>query len=165
MVPGEFQTVIATIWESKVITLGRYRKGTETTIGDDTGNIKVVWFNQPYLAKSLSTGSSIVISGKVSVFGGYKKFESPQYELLDNNDLEGLIHTGRLVPVYPTTKNLAQRTFRKAIKEVNSEAWIVGEIWGDARKWLKGAHFDGVMNYRIGWSSLSWAGANILRKS
>ena len=118
VVPGEFQTVIATIWESKVITLGRYRKGTETTIGDDTGNIKVVWFNQPYLAKSLSTGSSIVISGKVSVFGGYKKFESPQYELLDNNDLEGLIHTGRLVPVYPTTKNLAQRTLRKAIKEV-----------------------------------------------
>ncbi len=53
--------------------------------------------------------------------------------------------------------------FRKRIKKINSEAWIVGEIWGDARKWLKGEHFDGVMNYRIGWSSLCWVGSNSLK--
>lgn len=118
LVPGEFQTVVANIWESKVIPLGRFKKGTKTIIGDSTGNIDVVWFNQPYLAKLLSTGSTVVISGKVSVFRGSKKFESPQYELFDSNDLENLIHTGRLVPVYPTVKNVAQRTLRKAIKEV-----------------------------------------------
>ena len=47
--------------------------------------------------------------------------------------------------------------FRKMVRSVNPEAWIVGEIWGDARPWLGGDHFDGVMNYRLGWSSLCWA--------
>ncbi len=55
--------------------------------------------------------------------------------------------------------------FRKKVKEINPQAWIIGEIWGDARPWLKGKHFDGVMNYRIGWSSLSWAAGNNLRTS
>ena len=49
--------------------------------------------------------------------------------------------------------------FRKMVRSVNPEAWIVGEIWGDARPWLGGDHFDGVMNYRLGWSSLCWAAA------
>ncbi|MEL7227914.1 MAG: glycoside hydrolase family 13 protein, partial [Cyanobacteria bacterium J06576_12] len=37
--------------------------------------------------------------------------------------------------------------FRSRIKAINPEAYIVGEIWGDATKWLQGDQFDGVMNY------------------
>ncbi len=48
------------------------------------------------------------------------------------------------------------REFRKEVKKINSEAWIIGEIWGDARSWLQGDQFDGVMNYRVGWSIISW---------
>jgi cyclomaltodextrinase len=47
--------------------------------------------------------------------------------------------------------------FRRVVREANPEAWIVGEIWGDARAWLGGEHFDGVMNYRVAWSCLGWA--------
>ena len=47
---------------------------------------------------------------------------------------------------------------------MNSDAWIVGEIWGDAHSWLQGQHFDGVMNYRIGWSTLGWTGNDALRE-
>ena len=54
--------------------------------------------------------------------------------------------------------------FRQVVREVNPDAWIVGEIWGDARAWLKGEHFDGVMNYRLGWSSLCWAAGEGLRQ-
>ena len=46
--------------------------------------------------------------------------------------------------------------FNYQMKKINSEVWVVGEIWGDARKWLDKQYFDGVMNYRIGWSTLSW---------
>ena len=55
-------------------------------------------------------------------------------------------------------------SFRQVVREVNPEAWIVGEIWGDARAWLGGEHFDGVMNYRLGWSSLSWVAGDRLRQ-
>ncbi len=55
--------------------------------------------------------------------------------------------------------------FRRKVKDMNPNTWLIGEIWGDARKWLNGDQFDGVMNYRIGWSSLSWTGGNNLNKS
>lgn len=37
--------------------------------------------------------------------------------------------------------------FRTRIKAINPDAYIVGEIWIDAREWLQGDQFDGVMNY------------------
>ncbi|MGV0026754.1 glycoside hydrolase family 13 protein [Phormidesmis priestleyi] len=37
--------------------------------------------------------------------------------------------------------------FRDRVKAVNPEAYIVGEVWGDSRRWLDGTQFDGVMNY------------------
>jgi len=37
--------------------------------------------------------------------------------------------------------------FRRRVKAVNPEAYIVGEIWHDAHRWLQGDQFDAVMNY------------------
>lgn len=39
------------------------------------------------------------------------------------------------------------REFRRRVKGANPEAYLVGEIWGDARRWLAGDQFDAVMNY------------------
>jgi neopullulanase len=39
------------------------------------------------------------------------------------------------------------REFRRQVKEVNPEAYICGEIWGEAQRWLQGDQFDSVMNY------------------
>jgi ATP-dependent DNA helicase RecG len=120
LIDGEEQTVIGTIWQAKVTTLGN-RAGTEAIIGDETGNIRAVWFNQPYLAKSFRTNARIVISGMVSVFKGHKVFESPEWELLGDKEL---IHTGRMVPVYPLTQGLYPRQVRKWTKET-----VDGYVW------------------------------------
>ena len=37
--------------------------------------------------------------------------------------------------------------FRRRVKAVNPDAYIVGEIWDEPSRWLKGDQFDGVMNY------------------
>lgn len=39
--------------------------------------------------------------------------------------------------------------WRKLVKSINPEAYIVGEIWDDASPWLQGDQFDAVMNYRF----------------
>ena len=120
LIEGEEQTIIGTIWQAKVATLGK-RKGTEAIVGDETGNIRVVWFNQPYLAKSFQTNARIVISGTVSEFKRHKVFESPEWELLGDKEL---VHTGRLVPVYPLTQGLYPRQVRKWTKgAVDGYAW------------------------------------------
>ena len=39
--------------------------------------------------------------------------------------------------------------FRRCIKAINSDAYIVGEIWDEPSRWLQGDQFDGVMNYPL----------------
>jgi cyclomaltodextrinase / maltogenic alpha-amylase / neopullulanase len=47
--------------------------------------------------------------------------------------------------------------FRTRVKEINSEAYIVGEVWGDSREWLDGTQFDGVMNYLFAGPTIAFA--------
>jgi ATP-dependent DNA helicase RecG len=109
---GQENTIIANVWESREVQLGS-RRSAEVTVGDETGNVRVVWFNQPFMARSLKAGMRVVISGKVTVFGGRPVFESPEWEPYEDKDL---VHTGRLVPVYPLTEGLSQRQVRRIIK-------------------------------------------------
>jgi len=122
---GEEQTIVANVWQAQVTMLGG-RRGTEAIVGDETGNVRVVWFNNPYLAKSLPTNTQVVLSGRVSLFGGRHVFESPEWELLEDREL---IHTGRLVPLYPLTQGLRPRQVRKLVKQVVDQwAWQVEDF-------------------------------------
>jgi ATP-dependent DNA helicase RecG len=122
---GEEQTIMANVWQAQVTMLGG-RRGTEAIVGDETGNVRVVWFNNPYLAKSLPTNTQVVLSGKVSLFGGRHVFESPEWELLEDKEL---VHTGRLVPLYPLTQGLRPRQVRKLMKQVVDQwAWQVEDF-------------------------------------
>ena len=122
---GNEETIVANIWQAQVAFLGG-RRGTEAIVGDETGNVRAVWFNQPYLAKRLTTNSRIVLSGRVRLFKGRHVFESPEWEILEEQDL---VHTGRLVPVYPLTQGLYPRTVRKLMKEAVAQwAWQVADF-------------------------------------
>ncbi len=46
--------------------------------------------------------------------------------------------------------------FRRRVRAANSEAYIVGEIWHDARRWLQGDQFDASMNYMVTAACLSF---------
>ena len=48
--------------------------------------------------------------------------------------------------------------FRRRVKAINPDAYIVGEIWGDARDWLRGDQFDATMNYLFAGPTLAFAG-------
>jgi neopullulanase len=39
--------------------------------------------------------------------------------------------------------------FRYRVRQANSDAYIVGEIWHEAQRWLQGDQFDAVMNYEL----------------
>jgi len=116
---GEEQTIIANVWQAQEIRLGG-RRSTEAIVGDETGNVRVVWFNNPYLAKQLKTDDRVVISGRVVVFNGRHVFQSPEWELVGD---EGLTHTGRLVPLYSLTQGLHPRQVRKLMKGVIDQ-WV-----------------------------------------
>ena len=96
---------------------------TEALVQDETGAIKVVWFNRPYLTKVLKKGDIVFLSGKIAIRGNSLYLSNPAYEKISKNnefDLSKLSHTGRLVPVYPETEGLSSRWLRYILKPVLS---------------------------------------------
>lgn len=111
---GETATVHAKIVSLKNIYSKRGLKMQIGSVEDETGRITVLWFNQPFLVKTLYPGSFVSISGKVGFFSRKICFTSPDYELISSNDDETM-HTGRLVPVYPETSGLSSKWIRRKI--------------------------------------------------
>jgi ATP-dependent DNA helicase RecG len=117
LIPGEQQTVVSTVWSASEKRLGRRNRATELIVGDSTGTIRAIFFNQPYLSKQFHTGATIVLSGRVSIFQHQRQLESPEWEILEKGELERAVHTGRLVPVYPLTTGLSARGLRRLTRE------------------------------------------------
>ena len=109
LTPGDDQTAILTVWEARETMLGRQRSA-QATLGDDTGIVRATWFNQPWIAKTLRRNSKVALSGKIGVYRGGLVFQNPEHEIVGEDDDPA--HAGRLVPVYPSTKGLHQRTLR-----------------------------------------------------
>jgi len=80
-------------------------------VKDKTGRITVLWFNQPFLTRTIYPGDRLSFSGKADWFGKRLAIVSPEYEKEDTNT-----HTGRLVPIYPETKGISSKWLRSRIK-------------------------------------------------
>ncbi len=55
--------------------------------------------------------------------------------------------------------------FRKRVRRINPEAYILAEIWEPARPWLQGKHFDAVMNYPFNRACYGFFGGKALDTS
>jgi ATP-dependent DNA helicase RecG len=115
---GVVTTTLGLIWEVESTRTSGGRVRTIATISDDTGKLRVSWFNQPYLQKQLSAakGSYLVVTGVKQRFGNKIEFSVRSHELPEQGDL---LNTGRLVPTYPLTEGLHARALRRFTK------WVV----------------------------------------
>lgn len=57
------------------------------------------------------------------------------------------------------------REFRRRVKALNPDAYLVGEIWHEAQRWLRGDQFDAVMNYPVTIACLGFFGGDRLSLS
>lgn len=108
---GETVTIRGTITSIASHFSKSGKKVQEAQLSDDSGTIRLTWFNQPFLVTSLPVGTIIGASGTVSWFGNKLAIPSPEYEILGNANQPGL-HTGRLVPVYPLTEGVSAKWLR-----------------------------------------------------
>ncbi len=88
----------------------------EAIVSDDTGNLKIIWFNQAYISKSLEAGEEVFLAGTPEYYKGNLQLTNPIYEKASNFP----IHTSRLVPVYHLTAKLYPKTLRNIIAKVLS---------------------------------------------
>lgn len=81
---------------------------TEALVRDESGSLQVIWFNQPFLAKTIKPGDHLMLSGTLQSRVGRLQLASPAYERIA--DLA--VRRDRLAPVYPTTAGLTQKQLR-----------------------------------------------------
>ena len=112
---GEQVTVIGSVQS----VTGRPIRGgkshiTDVVIGDGTGALRLTWFNQPWLTNRFKPGMGISVSGKVDQYLGRLVMKSPDWEMVDTENL----HTNRIVPIYSLTAKITQKWLRKQMKQV-----------------------------------------------
>ena len=96
-------------------------KMVKATINDGTGILEVIWFQRPYLQKSLRVGEEYIFIGNIK--RGYTfQMVNPEFKLY-----KGQQNTGEILPIYSSTKELNQNSLRKILKEVLKESLNIFE--------------------------------------
>jgi ATP-dependent DNA helicase RecG len=113
--PGVEETVLGRILTSADRNARRRRPMITAAVGDDTGVIQVVWFNQPYLARHLKPGREVILTGQLRFYRGQRQIVNPEFEIIEDQLDQELLSAGRIVPVYRLTEGLSQRFLRKLI--------------------------------------------------
>jgi len=104
---------------------------TEAIVSDKTDSLKVIWFNQPFLTKTLKSGQELYLAGRIDYDEYYGlQLTNPSYEICGG---KSPIHTGRLVPIYSSTSRLSQKQIRFLIRQSLSivqeiQDWLPREI-------------------------------------
>lgn len=97
---------------------------TEAIIADQTDTVKAIWFNQPYLVKTIQPGDEIYLSGKVDFDNYTLQFVNPAYEKVSGQETT---HTARLVPIYSLTANLTEKQLRFLIRLALSAVDLIND--------------------------------------
>jgi ATP-dependent DNA helicase RecG len=125
---GQEATVLAEVRSARVRPTRRRRLTIlEATVADDSGPTKAVWFNQPWLADQLTTGTRVLINGKLHRTG----FKVSAHEVVGADGEGGSrgspagLHTTGIVPVHPASGRLRPQRVREW-------AWQVRRLAVDA---------------------------------
>lgn len=86
---------------------------TNARAEDETGQLAIVWFNQPYLVRSLTPGTVYFFEGKVKRTYNRLQLVSPKIQKAEE-DLPGII------PIYPLGGGLTQKMVRSAVGQALS---------------------------------------------
>lgn len=95
---------------------------SEAVVEDVSGSIKVIWFNQPYLAKMLGVGQTVELTGKITMNKGKPTMINPSTHEekalpIDSHDsLFAGKKGGVLTPLYPETRGISSEWFSHAIE-------------------------------------------------
>jgi hypothetical protein len=81
-------------------------------VSDSTGAVTCHFFGQPWLARAISPGASVVVSGTLDPLG---RMLNPMFEVVET-EIEDLLHAGRLVPIHALTRGVTGRGMRVAVR-------------------------------------------------
>ncbi len=114
LIPGAKMAVTAHIVSRPVLRTVRNLTILTCEAADETGKIRITWFNAPFLAKQLIPGGVYVFRGTVSERKGRAVFDHPEF----TSPAAYAEKVNTLVPVYGLTKGLNSRSVGRAVAQV-----------------------------------------------
>lgn len=120
---GSLQTIKAEVLASGQRQSWRKRRFNilELAVGDDTGRISCIWFNQPYLRDYFQPGTILILYGRIERYGSRLQMAQPEFEVVSGQGEEESLNIGRIIPIYSLLQGLTQRSIRRFIKEILEE--------------------------------------------
>jgi ATP-dependent DNA helicase RecG len=121
---GEQMTVAGRVVRSDSAKIGPPPGAAKILINDGTGLLEATFFRQAYLANRFKRGDLVAFSGEIGAFNNLAQMQNPEYDQLPpgsasqagEEDVQ-LTHAGNLLPVYPSTDGLVQRSIRTATRK------------------------------------------------
>jgi ATP-dependent DNA helicase RecG len=107
LVPGDEALVLATVRSVTKRTTRNRRTMVTVNVGDGSGRMEVVFFNQPWRERQLRDGLQIALFGKADVYRGGLQMSNPIVDLIGDR-------TGRIVPIYPQSEKVQINTWEVA---------------------------------------------------
>lgn len=120
---GETVCIKAAVFSA--VRENRIRKGLTVytlIIGDETGAMNIVWYNNKYVKDAFFQGEEYVFYGRVALNRGKKELQNPIYEQAGKERF-----TGKIVPLYPLTAGLSQKMVQSAMEYAIKEAGQLDE--------------------------------------
>lgn len=117
---GQKGTIKGTISSFKNTYARNHLTIQKALIEDNTGNIEVTWFNQPFLSRIFIKGNIISLSGTVKKNGIFTSIQPEQYEIISSFD-SPTTHTGKIIPIYHEKIGLSNKVIREKMKIIINE--------------------------------------------
>ncbi len=103
-------TIQGTVTNFKNIFTRSHKNLQMCTIHDQSGSLNIIWFNQPFLSKSMNIGSQHLFSGTITLYHNQKTMIAP---------VHGPHNTGKIIAIYPETSGITSTWFRKLFTQHN----------------------------------------------
>ncbi len=124
--PGCTELFTGTIVSAETLTTKGGRKYFEVIVRDESGSVSLKWFNfvAVWMKRTWKQGRRAIFTGEVAQFGFQKEVHHPEVEWLAEGEEVAAVMArepasfGRIVPVYPLTEGVQQRTMRKIMQGV-----------------------------------------------
>lgn len=140
--PGYSAVFSGTVLSADASTTKGGRRVFEVLLRDESGTIVCKWFhaNAVWMKRTWKIGRAGVFSGEVHQFGFQREVHHPDVEWLpEGGDVQAVLASdpanfGRIVPVYPLSEGIHQKTMRRIMREVvdcflpNIESFIPKEL-------------------------------------
>lgn len=111
---GEKATIRGVVDQIKLVRIrGGKQIVTSRFTDGDGATAEAVWFNQPHIKRMIADGDEVVLTGKLALNGRKIQFQSPVFERRTTG--KPLVHSGRLVPIYPQHDRINTRWLREKI--------------------------------------------------